>query len=127
MARIACFIDDTDIAYAVQHQLYGSGHEWCFFSASCLTNAIRTRVQAFAPDCVLLELTPITDNAHLFFFLRADMTTRESPVVFLSESANIEQQMLMLDADGSMHHPFSADQFWSVVVDLVPLEHAVAA
>lgn len=127
MARIACFVDDTEISDAIQNHLYSSGHEWCFFSASYLTGDIRAQVQSFAPELILLELNASIDNAHLFFFLCIDRHTRQSPIVFVSNHDDVEQHMLMLDADACMQHPFSANQFWDVLVEFVQLERAIAA
>ena len=46
-----------------------------------------------------MEMTPALDNLPLFFFLRSDDTTRETPVIMLSSQKRHQQQATMLGAD----------------------------
>lgn len=127
MARIACFTDCDHIAATLQSALQYSAHELYVFPASRLDHALRRDVQSFCPDLVLLELNQSLDNAHLFFFLSVEAAIRHAPIVFMSADMNIRQHALMLNADGALHYPFSADQLWDMLAAFVPQERAAAA
>ncbi|NJO83433.1 MAG: hypothetical protein HC828_11845 [Blastochloris sp.] len=128
MARLICFIDTTATAYAVQQGANGSDHELHILPASHLTQETREEVCQLAPDIVLLELTRAMDNAHLYFFLRADQCTRDVPIILLSKSAYLDQHAAILQADGWLQCPFDTEAFLDMILTHAPLkERSVGA
>ena len=121
MARIVCFTDNTVVARVVQQELTDRQHALHFLSASQLTDELRQSVRRLAPDVILLELSQTIDNPHLYFFLRSDKATRNTPIIVLSSGARLAQQAAMLGADGYLQRPFLAEQLSSMVANhLVP-------
>ena len=127
MAKILCFCDTTAIAYAVQQGFIDSEHDLHLLSASCLTNQTREEIYQLGPDVILLELTPALDNAHLYFFLRADRYTRHIPIILLSGSLRLQQQAIVLEADGYLQRPFGNEQLWQVISANLPSQQALVA
>jgi CheY-like chemotaxis protein len=117
MARIICFTDNTTVARVVQHELTDRQHALHFLSASKLTDDLRQSVRRLAPDVILLELSQTIDNPHLFFFLRSDKATRNTPIIVLSSGTHLAQQAAMLGADGYLQRPFLAEQLSSMVAN----------
>ena len=122
MARIVCFTDNTTVARVVQHELTDRQHALHFLSSSRLTDDLRQSVRRLAPDVILLELSQTIDNPHLYFFLRSDKATRNTPIIILSSGARLAQQAAMLGADGYLQRPLSAPQV-VLSVDVGPLEN----
>ena len=128
MARIICFADSAAVLHAVQQGLNDETNTIQLMSASRLSGELRQAVQQFAPDIILLELSHATDNPHLYFFLRSDHITRNTPIILVSAGKRLSQQAEMLDADGYLQRPFAADQVRSTVGPLLPVARkAVAA
>ena len=128
MARIICFADSAAVLHAVQQGLHDEANTIQLMSASRLSGELRQAVQQFAPDIILLELSHATDNPHLYFFLRCDHVTRNTPIILVSAGKRLAQQAEMLDADGYLQRPFAADQVRSTVAPLLPIaQKAVAA
>ena len=128
MARIVCFTDNTAVARVVQHELIDHQHTLHFLSASRLTDDLRRSVRGLAPDVILLELSQTIDNPHLYFFLRSDKATRNTPIIILSSGARLAQQAAMLGADGYLQRPFLAEQLSSMVANhLAPCSTFAAA
>jgi two-component SAPR family response regulator len=127
MARIICFADNAAVVHAVQQGFVEGEHSICLLSASRLTSELRRTVQNFAPDLILLELSHATDNPHLYFFLRADQTTRNTPIILVSSGKRLAQQAEMLGADGYVERPFLSEQLRTVLKPHLQMRHAVAA
>jgi DNA-binding response OmpR family regulator len=127
MARIICFADSTAVLHAVQQGLGEEEHTIHLMSASRLTSELRQAVQRIAPDVILLELSHATDNPHLYFFLRADHVTRNTPIILVSAGKRLSQQAEMLDADGYLQRPFVPEQVRSAVSPHLPLQHSIVA
>ena len=127
MARIICFTDNPAVLHAIQQGLGAGEHSLYPFSASRLTSELRHAVQDLAPDMILLELSHSTDNPHLYFFLRADKITRNTPIILVSAGSRLAQQAAILGADGYVERPFVSEQLHSVLNLHLPLQHAVAA
>ena len=127
MARIVCFTDNTVVARVVQQELTDRQHALHFLSASELTDELRQSVRRLAPDVILLELSQTIDNPHLYFFLRSDKATRNTPIIVLSSGARLAQQAAMLGADGYLQRPFLAEQLSSMVANHLAPHSAFAA
>ena len=127
MAKVLCFCDTSAVTYAVQQGLIGSEHELHMRSASYLTNQTREEIYRLAPDIVLLELTPALDNAHLYFFLRADKYTRHIPIILLSNSLRLHQQATILEANGYLQRPFGNEQLHKVIATNLLRQQALVA
>ncbi len=127
MARIICFADNAAVVHAIQHGFVESEHSIRLLSASLLTSELRKIVQNFAPDLILLELSHATDNPHLYFFLRADRVTRNTPIILVSSGKRLAQQAEMLGADGYVERPFIAEQLRRALNPHLHMQHAVAA
>jgi DNA-binding response OmpR family regulator len=127
MARIICFADSAAVLHAVQQGLSDEDHTIHLMSASRLTGELRQAVQQIAPDIILLELSHATDNPHLYFFLRADHVTRNTPIILVSAGKRLAQQAELLDAEGYLQRPFAAEQVRNAVTPHLPLKQAVAA
>ena len=127
MARIVCFTDNAAVARTIQQGLIDRQHALHFLSASRLTDDLRQNVRRLAPDVILLELSQTIDNPHLFFFLRSDKATRNTPIIVLSNGARLAQQAAMLGADGYLERPFLADQLSSMVANHLAPHAAVFA
>ena len=127
MARIVCFADNAAVVNAVQQGLGEGHHTIHLLSASQLTSALRQTVQRIAPDIILLELSHATDNPHLYFFLRADRITRNTPIILVSTSGKpLAQQSEILGADGYIERPLATEQLRRAVMPHLP-RHRVAA
>jgi CheY-like chemotaxis protein len=128
MARVVCFIDTNTIEYAMQQAMYGSEHDVYLLSASHLTCETRAAVCDIAPDIILLELTRALDNAHLYFFLRADQCTRDVPIILISGNPRLDQQAAILQADSFIQCPFEIETLLDMIITHAPLkERSVAA
>jgi CheY-like chemotaxis protein len=127
MARIVCFTDNTSVASVVQHELTDRQHALHFLSASRLTDDLRQSVRRLAPDVILLELSQTIDNPHLYFFLRSDKATRNTPIIVLSSGTRLAQQAAMLGADGYLQRPFLAEQLSSMVAGYLTPHSTFAA
>jgi len=127
MARILCLADNAAVMQAVQQGVGPSGHSVHVLPASRLTSQLRKTVQRLDPDVILLELSQAIDNPHLYFFLRADQVTRNTPIILVSAGRRLAQQAEMLGADGYVERGFSADQLRSLLDAHLPLKQAVAA
>src|SRR6266487_1564950 len=127
MARIICFADNAAVVHAVQQGFVEGEHSIRLLSASLLTSELRKIVQNFAPDLILLELSHATDNPHLYFFLRADRVTRNTPIILVSSGKRLAQQAEMLGADGYVERSFLSEQLHSILNPDPQLHHAVAA
>jgi CheY-like chemotaxis protein len=127
MARIVCFTDNTAVARVVQQELTDQQHALHFLSSSRLTDDLRQSVRRLAPDVILLELSQTIDNPHLYFFLRSDKATRNTPIIVLSSGTRLAQQAAMLGADGYLQRPFLAEQLSSMVSEHLTLSNAFAA
>jgi CheY-like chemotaxis protein len=127
MARIVCFADNAAVMQAVQQGVGRSEHSVHVLPASRLTSELRQTVQRLHPDVILLELSQAVDNPHLYFFLRADQVTRNTPIILVSAGRRLAQQAEMLGADGYVERGFSADQLRALLDAHLPLAQAVAA
>jgi DNA-binding response OmpR family regulator len=127
MARIICFADSAAVLHAVQQGLGDEEHAIHLMSASQLTNDLRQAVQQIRPDIILLELSHAKDNPHLYFFLRSDRVTRNTPIILVSAGSRLAHQAAMLDADGYLQRPFAAEQVRTAVMPHLPLQHAAVA
>jgi two-component SAPR family response regulator len=127
MARIICFADNATVVHAVQQGFVEGEHCIRLLSASRLTSELRQTVQNFAPDLILLELSHATDNPHLYFFLRADRITRNTPIILVSSGTRLAQHAEMLGADGYVERRFISEQLRNVLNPHLQIHHAVAA
>jgi CheY-like chemotaxis protein len=127
MYRIICFSDSPAIIHAVSQGLDDGEHTLQLLPASRLTNELRQAVHDFAPDLILLEMSHAMDNPHIYFFLRADDATRETPVILVSNGVRLDQQAEILGADGFLQRPFAAEQLQSVVSPFLTPLQALAA
>jgi len=127
MARIICFADNAAVTHAVQQGLDDREHTLHLLPASRLTNELRQAVQSFSPDLILLELSHGMDNPHLYFFLRSDYTTRNTPIIIVSPGARLAQQAEILEADGYLQRPFAAEQLLCAVSSFLTPLQALAA
>lgn len=125
MNRIVCFADSGTIASTIAQEL---GHlDVHMLSASRLSADVRSTVQRLAPDVILFELNRAMDNAHLFFFLRADQSTRFTPLILVSPSEYAEQQAAILGADAVLSRSSLTSQLKQLVLHMLPREQMVAA
>jgi CheY-like chemotaxis protein len=120
MARIVCFTDQEELIRVTRQGLHVCGHTLSALSASSLSDTIRHAVQCLAPELILLEISHTLDNPHLFFFLRSDSTTREVPIIVVSDNAQIEQHAAILGAQGHLTFPFTPEQICQLVQALLP-------
>ncbi len=128
MARIICFADNTAVVQAVQQGLGEGNHTIHLLSASQLTSELRQTVQRIAPDVILLELSHATDNPHLYFFLRADCVTRNTPIILVSAAGKrLAQQAEILGADGYLERPLATEQLRRAVFPHLARQHVAAA
>jgi DNA-binding response OmpR family regulator len=127
MDRIVCFSDDASLASAIRQGIAEAGYELCVLPASRLSNELRDKVRKLSPKLILMKLTPAFDNAHLFFFLRSDNATRETPLILVSDSARHEQQAAILGADGFLLEPFVTEQLPGTLASHLFREYALAA
>lgn len=128
MAQIICFADNTAVVNAVQQGLGEGNHAIHLLSASQLTGELRQTVQRIAPDIILLELSHATDNPHLYFFLRADRVTRNTPIILVSAAGKrLAQQAEILGADGYIERPLASEQLRRVVFPHLARQHVAAA
>lgn len=128
MARIICFADNAAVVNAVQQGLGEGNHTIHLLSASQLTSSLRQTVQNIAPDIILLELSHATDNPHLYFFLRADSVTRNTPIILVSTAGKpLAQQAEILGADGYIERPLATEQLRRAVAPHLLHQHAAAA
>lgn len=125
MNRIVCFADSGAVASTVQQVLHG--HDIHILSASRLTTDVRNTVEHIAPDVILLELNRSMDNAHLYFFLRADQATRFTPVILVSPTDTAAQQATILNPDDVLSRTQLANQLLHTVTRHLPIERAAAA
>lgn len=128
MARIICFADNAAVVNAVQQGLGEGNHTIHLLSASQLTSSLRQTVQNIAPDIILLELSHATDNPHLYFFLRADNVTRNTPIILVSTAGKpLAQQAELLGADGYIERPLATEQLRRAVAPHLLRQHVAAA
>lgn len=106
MARVVCLSDTISLVRLVREEVAACGHFLFPFPGSRLNEALRQAVRQAEPDIVLLEITNTLDNPHIYFFLRADQTTREAPVILLSRLPDLETLADILNADGFLRIPF---------------------
>lgn len=125
MNRIVCFADSGTVANTVQQVL--NNHDLHIMSASRLSNDVRSTVEHIAPDVILLELNRSMDNAHLYFFLRADQATRSTPVILVSPTEIAAQQAAVLNPDDVLSRAELANQLLHTVARHLPNERAAAA
>jgi CheY-like chemotaxis protein len=127
MARIVCFTDNAAVARVIQQGLQDSQHSLHFLAASRLTEDLRQTVRRLTPDVILLELLQTIDNPHLYFFLRSDQATRNTPIILLSSGTRLAQQAAMLGADGYLPRPYIAEELSSMVTAHLTPQVAFAA
>lgn len=111
MARICCFIDTLTLRQHIQQYFAHTDDNLQMSSASLLNRAVRTKVQQFTPDLILMELSKSIDNPHIFFFLRSDCTTRQVPIIVFSNSVRLAEEAHILGADAHLPRDFTASQF----------------
>ena len=80
-----------------------------------------------SPDIILLELSHATDNPHLYFFLRANGATRNTPIILVSAGHRLAQQAAVLGADGFLQRPFASAQLLDAVSPYLTLQQACVA
>ena len=127
MARIICFSDSAAVIHAVQQGIDQGEHTIHLLSASRLNGELRETVARLMPDIILLELSHATDNPHLYFFLRADCATRDTPIILVSAGHRLAQQAEVLGADGFLQRPFASAQLLDVVSPYLALQRACVA
>jgi CheY-like chemotaxis protein len=127
MARIICFSDSAAVIHAVEQGLDDAEHSIHMMSASRLTDELRETVQQLSPDVILLELSHAIDNPHLYFFLRADCSTRNTPIILVSAGQRLAQQAEILGADGYLQRPFASEQLLGAVTPYLELQQACVA
>ncbi len=126
MTRIVCFTDTPALAYGIRHAFAETGTDVQTMSASRLNSETRDAVCALKPDLVLFEMTRSLDNAHIFFFLRADATTRDLPIVMISAGARLEHQAQILGANGYVQFPFATEALATYLSSFLPAATAAA-
>jgi CheY-like chemotaxis protein len=117
MGQVICFYHSAALAHLVRTSLAGSGYELTLLPAAQLNQHVRALVLQQRPAIALLELDLTLDSAHLLFFLRADQGTRRVPIVLLSTSARLDYHAAVLEADGHLRMPFSAEQLIQTIKD----------
>ncbi len=125
MTTIACFVDNSILAQNLQQMLFG--YDVHIFSASELNFQVRDQVQQLSPDIVLMEVTRAMENAHLYFFLRADEYTRATPVILISLSNHVAYQASVLEANGFLQAPFSSEQLYETLDRYVAPQYVTVA
>ncbi len=122
MARIICMFDSPTLGRSVDQALNHS-HHVSYLPASQLDDSVRDQIVELQPDLILLELTPRMDNPHLFFFLRAEASTRAVPIVMVSSHPALASYADMLGADGSLIAPLAAaDIHETIAAFIAPLQ-----
>ncbi|MGQ9826836.1 MAG: response regulator [Roseiflexus sp.] len=106
MARVVCLFDTVSLVRVMREEIVAWGHTLYPFPCSCLNEALRQAVRQASPDVIFLELTDSIDNPHIYFFLRADRSTRNVPVIFLSSAPDLALFAEAVGADGSLRIPF---------------------
>lgn len=127
MAQVICFYHTAALAHLVRTSLADSGYELTLLPAAQLDQHVRSLVLQQRPAIALLELDLALDSAHLLFFLRSDQATRRVPIVLLSTSARLDHHAAVLEANGHLRMPFSADQLLQTIRDSGLREVEVAA
>lgn len=111
MARISCFLDSSTLRQQIQYIFAQTDDKLLIASASLLNLSVRAKVQQFAPDLILMELSKSIDNPHIFFFLRSDSATRHVPIIVFSNSVRLAQEAHILGADAHLPRDFTVSQF----------------
>lgn len=125
MARVVCLSDTVSLVRAVREEIAACGHILYPFPCSRLNDALRQAVRQASPDVVLLELTGATDNPHIYFFLRADQSTRNVPVIFLSANPDLDVFADALGANGSLRFPFERSMLRRVLGNYLDMPRPV--
>jgi CheY-like chemotaxis protein len=99
--RVICFTEDATFASLVQQSI-SSDFEVVRFPAAYLNWKVREQVGQVRSQLILLELMPSFDNAHLFMFLRTESTTRNLPIIFVSNNPRHQFQAEVFGANGFM-------------------------
>ncbi len=127
MGRIVCLSDTVSLVRAVCEEIAACGHILYPFPCSRLNDTLRQAVRQASPDVVLLELTSATDNPHIYFFLRADQSTRNVPVIFLSANPDLDVFADALGANGSLRFPFERSMLRRVLGNYLDMPRPVDA
>ncbi|MBO9325696.1 MAG: response regulator [Roseiflexus sp.] len=125
MACVVCLSDTVSLVRAVREEIATWGHTLYPFPCSRLNDALRQAVRQASPDVILLELTGAIDNPHIYFFLRADQSTRNVPVIFLSSAPDLDVFADALGADGSLRVPFERSMLRRVLGNYLDVPHVV--
>lgn len=123
MARIISFADTSTLKDWIARSI-GREHRHLALPASQLTNTIRAAIRDFAPDIVLLELNSTINNAYLYFFLRADQATSDTPIILVSDSTSTDLYTHVFDAEGGVQRLFNAHQIADIIAQHLPRERA---
>ena len=107
MSRIVVVDDDPDVRGLIEYMLVESGHEVTAFADG--DEALRSMAAA-DPQIVLLDvMMPGLSGLEVLTRLRADVATKDLPVIMLTakaQDADVDLG-LALGADGYMVKPFS--------------------
>jgi len=116
-AKIAVIDDDRFIRYLLDLHLRKAGYE--VFAAEDAVAAGRVIVQN-APDLILCDLDmPFMNGYEFVTALRADPTTRDIPVIFLTVSKTLDERAKPLRA-GHLVKPVTADDLLRAVAQFAP-------
>jgi CheY-like chemotaxis protein len=117
MTKIAVIDDDRFIRYLLDLHLRKAGYE--VFAAEDAVAAGRVIVQN-APDLILCDLDmPFMNGYEFVTALRADPTTRDIPVIFLTVSKTLDERAKPLRA-GHLVKPVTADDLLRAVAQFAP-------
>jgi len=111
-AKVAVIDDDRFIRYLLDLHLRKAGYE--VFAAEDAVDAGRVIVER-KPDLILCDVDmPFMDGYEFVSALRADPTTRDIPVIFLTVSKTLDERAKPLRA-GHLVKPVTADDLLRTV------------
>ena len=113
-AKVAVIDDDRFIRYLLDLHLRKAGYE--VFAAEDAVDAGRVILER-KPDLILCDVDmPFMDGYEFVTALRADPTTRDIPVIFLTVSKTLDERAKPLRA-GHLVKPVTADDLLRTVAE----------
>ena len=115
-AKIAVIDDDRFIRYLLDLHLRKAGYE--VFTAEDAVVAGRVVVDS-TPDLIICDVDmPYMDGYEFITALRADPTTRDIPVIFLTVNESVAERAKQLGA-GHLMKPVMADELLRTVAETI--------
>ncbi len=110
MPQVLCLTESTTLAAIVRRAAGSRGDTVAMLSNRHLTDATRQTIRQIAPDIIVIELNTGLDNLPLYLFLRSDDALANARIVVLWPQIELDPQVYMLEADGYLCHPLTADR-----------------